>query len=184
MPPSPGSSWPEHTGARPSPALLVCSSRSRSPSPAWDTMAPCSGRPGSPSCTCGQIAPPGQRGPPTEHERAGTQIPQAKQGGSRCHRRGQRRIRRQTRRARRRSRSRRKRQRAGSNRDRDRPSAESSVRRTPALRAASQPFHAGSLERTCGPPLEPASPMGCQKLGARFEESAICGQDADCESPR
>jgi hypothetical protein len=118
MPPSPGSSWPEPTGARPSPVLLACSSRSRSPSPASDTMARCSGRPGSPICTCGQTEPPGQRGPPTEHKRAGTQIPPAKQGGSRCHRSGQRRIRRQARRARRASRSRRRKPRAGSNRDR------------------------------------------------------------------
>jgi hypothetical protein len=166
MPPSPGSSWREHTGARPSPVLLVCSSRSRSPSPAWDTMAPCSGRPGSPICIYGQIAPPGQRVPPTEDERAGTQIPPAKQGGSRCHRSGQRRIRRQPRRARRASQSRRRRPRAGSNRDWDRPSAESSVRRTRAVRAVSQPFHASSLERRCGQSRGAGEPDGVPKLGA------------------
>jgi hypothetical protein len=54
MPSSPGSSSPGRTGARPSPVLLVSSSRSQSPSPAWDAMAPCSGRPGLPICICRQ----------------------------------------------------------------------------------------------------------------------------------
>jgi hypothetical protein len=122
MPPSPGSSWPERTGARPSPVLLVCSSRSRSPSPALDTMARCSGRAGSPISISGQIAPPGQPGPPTENKRAGTQIRPTKEGGSRCHPSGQRRMLRQARRGRRGSRSRRRRPRAGSSRGWDRPS--------------------------------------------------------------
>jgi hypothetical protein len=62
MPRSPGSSSADGTGARPSPVLLVCSSRSRSPSPAWGAMAPCSGRVGLPICICGQIAPLGELG--------------------------------------------------------------------------------------------------------------------------
>jgi hypothetical protein len=129
-PPSPGSSSAERTGARPSPVLLVCSSRSRSPSPAWAAMAPCSGRVGLPICTCGQIAPTGKREPPTACERAGTEVRIAKEGGSRCRRSGRRRIRRQARRARRPrrgSRSRRRRPRAGSSRGWGRPSAEPSV---------------------------------------------------------
>jgi hypothetical protein len=69
MPPSPGSSSAERTGARPSPVLLVCSSRSPSPSPAWDAMAPCSGRVGLPICICGQIAPLGEWEPSTGCER-------------------------------------------------------------------------------------------------------------------
>jgi len=115
MPPSPGSSSAERTGARPSPVLLVCSSRSRSPSPAWEAMAPCSGRLGLPICICGQVAL-GEREPPTECERAGTEVRTAKEGGRRCHRSGRRRMRRQPRRARRRSRSRRRRPHAGSSR--------------------------------------------------------------------
>jgi hypothetical protein len=55
IPPSPGSSWAERIGARPSPVLLVCGSRSRSPSLAWEPMARCSGRLGWPICTCGQL---------------------------------------------------------------------------------------------------------------------------------
>jgi hypothetical protein len=94
VPPSPDSSSPERTGARPSPVLLVCSSRSPSPSPAWDAMAPCSGRVGLPICICGRIALLGEREPPTEWERAGTEVRPAKEGGSRCHRSGRRRIRR------------------------------------------------------------------------------------------
>jgi hypothetical protein len=103
MPPSPGSSSAERTVARPSPVLLVCSSRSRSPSPAWGAMARCSGRLGLPICICGQIA-------------ALDEVRPTKEGGSRCHRSGRRRIRRQARPARLRSRSRRKRSRAGSSR--------------------------------------------------------------------
>ena len=122
MPPSPGSNWAERTGARPSPVLPLCSSRSRSPSPALDAMARCSGRPGWPICICGQIAPLGQRARPTEYERAGTQIRPAKEGGSRCHRSGLRRMLPQARRARRRSRSQRRRPRAGSSRGWDRRS--------------------------------------------------------------
>ncbi len=116
MPRSPGSSSAERTGARPSPVLLVCSSRSPSPSPAWDAMAPCSGRQGLPICICGRIALLGEREHPTECERAGTEVRPAKEGGSRCHRSGRRRMRRQPRRARRASRSRRRRPRAGSSR--------------------------------------------------------------------
>jgi hypothetical protein len=112
VPRSPGSSWPGRTGARPSPVLLVCGSRSRSPSPAWDAMAPCSGRVGLPICICGQVAPLGEREPPTEC--------QPKEGGSRCHRKDRRRMRPQAGRARRRSRSRRRRPRAGSSRGRGR----------------------------------------------------------------
>jgi hypothetical protein len=123
MPPSPGSSSAECSGARPSPVLLVSSSRSQSPFPAWDAMAPCSGRVGLPICICGQIALLGEREPPTECERAGTQVRPAKEGGSRCHRSGRRRMRRQARRARRGSRSRRRRPRAGSSRSWGRPSA-------------------------------------------------------------
>ena len=66
MPPSPGSSSLERTGARPSPVLLVCSSRSRSPSPAWEALAPCSGRLGLPICICGQVALLEREEPPTE----------------------------------------------------------------------------------------------------------------------
>ena len=69
MRPSPGSSSAERTGARPSPVLLVCSSRSPSPSPAWDAMAPCSGRVGLPICICGQIGRLGEWDPPTGCER-------------------------------------------------------------------------------------------------------------------
>jgi len=116
VPQSPGSSSAGRTGARPSPVLLVCSSRSRSPSPAWDAMAPCSGRVGLPICICGRIALLGEREHPTERERAGTEVRPAKEGGSRCHRSGRRRMRPQARRARRGSRSRRKRPRAGSSR--------------------------------------------------------------------
>jgi hypothetical protein len=116
MPPSPGSSSPERTGARPSPVLLVCRSRSQSPSPAWDAMAPCSGSVGLPICICGQIGLLVEREHPTECERAGTQVRPAKEGGSRCHRSGRRRMRRHARRARRGSRSRRRRPRAGSSR--------------------------------------------------------------------
>jgi hypothetical protein len=125
MPPSPGSSSAEGTGARPSPVLLVCSSRSQSPSPAWNAMAPCSGRVGLPICICVRIALLGEREPPIGCERAGTQVLPAKEGGSRCHRSGRRRMGRQPRRARRgsRSRSRRKRPRAGSSRGLGRPSA-------------------------------------------------------------
>jgi hypothetical protein len=83
-----------------SPVLLVCSSRSRSPSPAWGAMARCSGRLVLPICICGQIAALGEVRP-------------TKEGGIRCHRSGRRRIRRQARPA---SRSRRKRSRAGSSR--------------------------------------------------------------------
>jgi hypothetical protein len=107
MPPSPGSSSPERTGARPSPVLLVCSSLSRSPSPAWEPMAPCSGRVGLPICICGQVALLGEREPPTACEGAGTEVRTAKEGGRRCHRSGRRRMRRQARWARRRSRRRR-----------------------------------------------------------------------------
>jgi hypothetical protein len=126
MPPSPGSSSAERTGARPSPVLLVCSSRSRSPSPAWDAMAACSGRVGLPICICGRIARLGEREPPTECERAGTQVRPAKEGGNRCHRNGRRRMRRQPRRARRGSPSRGKRPRAGSSRSLASPSAAAS----------------------------------------------------------
>lgn len=114
VPPSPGSSSADRTGARPSPVLLGCSSRSQSPSPAWEAMAPCSGRLGLPICICGRIALLGEREPPTESERAGTEVRPAKEGGSRCHRSGRRRMRPQARRARRGSPSRRKRPRAGS----------------------------------------------------------------------
>jgi hypothetical protein len=137
MPPSPGSSSAERTGARPSPVLLVCSSRSQSPSPAWDAMARCSGRLGLPICICGRIALLGEWEPPTGCERAGTQVRPAKEGGSRCHRSGRRRMRAQARRARRGSRSRRKRPRAGSSRGWGRPSAASSPRRSDAIDAAS-----------------------------------------------
>ena len=116
MPPSPGSSSAECTGARPSPVLLVSSSRSQSPSPAWDAMAPCPGRLGLPICICGQIALLGEREHPTERERAGAEVRPVKEGGSRCHRSGRRRTWRQARRARQRSRSRRRRPRAGSSR--------------------------------------------------------------------
>jgi hypothetical protein len=111
--------------ARPSPVLLVCSSRSRSPSPAWEAMAQCSGRLGLPICICGQVALLGEREPPTECERVGTEVRTAKEGGRRCHRSGRRRMRRQARWARRRSRSRRRRPHAGSSRGWGRPSAES-----------------------------------------------------------
>jgi hypothetical protein len=114
MPPLPGSSSPERTGARPSPALLVCNSRSQSPSPAWDAMAPCSGRLGLPICICGQLPLLGEREPLTERERVGAEVRPAKEGGSRFHRSGRRRTRRQARRVRRRSR--RRRPRAGSSR--------------------------------------------------------------------
>ena len=126
MPRSPGSSSADRTGARPSPVLLGCSSRSPSPSPAWDAMAPCSGRVGLPICICGRIALLGEREPPTECERAGTEVRPAKEGGSRCHRSGRRRMRPQARRARRGSRSRRKRPRAGSSRGLASPSAAAS----------------------------------------------------------
>src|SRR6266566_6879105 len=69
MPPSPGSSSPEPTGAPPSPVLRGCSSRSQSPSPAWDAMAPCSVRVGLLICIWGQIALPGDGEPPAESER-------------------------------------------------------------------------------------------------------------------
>ena len=108
VPPSPGSSSPGRTGARPSPVLLVCSSRSRSPSPAWEATVPCSGRVGLPICICGQAALLGEREPPTECE--------PKEGERRCHRSGRRRMRRQARRARRGSRSRERRPRAASSR--------------------------------------------------------------------
>jgi hypothetical protein len=110
VPPSRGSSSPERTGALPSPVLLVCSSRSRSPSPAWEAMAPCSGRVGSPICICGQ----GRRQAPTGRERPGTQLRSAREGGNRCHQSGQRRMWRQPRRARHASRSRKRRPRAAS----------------------------------------------------------------------
>jgi hypothetical protein len=100
MSPSPDSSSAERTGARPSPVLLVCSNRSRSPSPAWDAMAPCSGREGLPICICGQVALPGTREPPTECERAGTKVGPGNEGGRRCRRRCRRRMRRQARRPR------------------------------------------------------------------------------------
>jgi hypothetical protein len=125
MPPSPGSSSRAGTGARPSPDLRVCSSRSQSRSPAWDTMARWSGRPGLPISICGRIAPLGEREPPSECERATSKVPPAKEGGSRCHRSGRRRIRRQASLARRANRSRRRRPRAGSNRGRSRPAASS-----------------------------------------------------------
>jgi hypothetical protein len=125
MPPSPGSSSAEGTGARPSPDLRVCSSRSQSRSPAWDTMARWSGRPGLPISICGRIAPLGEREPPSECERATSKVPPAKEGGSRCHRSGRRRIRRQASLARRANRSRRRRPLAGSNRGRSRPAASS-----------------------------------------------------------
>jgi hypothetical protein len=110
--PSPGSSSAGRTGARPSLVLLVCGSRSRSRSPAWDAMAPCSGRLGLPICICGQIAPPDRRVPRPGCDRARTKVRPAKEGGSRCHRSGRRRIRRQAGRARRGSPSPRKRPRA------------------------------------------------------------------------
>jgi hypothetical protein len=125
MPPSPGSSSAEGTGARPSPVLRVCSSRSQSRFPAWDTMARWSGRPGLPISICGRIAPLGEREPPSECNRATSKVPPAKEGGSRCHRSGRRRIRRQASLARRANRSRRRRPRAGSNRGRSRPAASS-----------------------------------------------------------
>jgi len=74
VPRSPGLRSPERTGARPSPALLVCSSRSQSPSPGWDARAPCSGRLGLPICICGQVALLGESEPPTEREHAGTEV--------------------------------------------------------------------------------------------------------------
>ncbi len=92
VPPLPGSNSPGRTGERPSPVLLGCNSRSRSPSPAWDAMAPCPGSAGLPICICGQVALLGEREPPTECE--------PKLGGSRCHRSGPRRMRRQARRGR------------------------------------------------------------------------------------
>jgi hypothetical protein len=125
MPRSPGSSSQGRTGARPSPVLLDCSSRSRSPSPAWEAMAQCSGRLGLPICICGQVALLGERESPTECERAGTEVRTAKEGGRRCHRSVRRRMRRQARWARRGSRSRRRRPHAGSSRGWGRPSAES-----------------------------------------------------------
>jgi len=121
MPPSPGSSLRQRTGVRPSPVLLVCSSRSQSPSPAWEPMARCSGRLGWPICICGQVARRGERESPSECERAGSEERPAREGASRCHRSGQRRIRPQARRARRGSRSRRRRPRAGSSRGWGRP---------------------------------------------------------------
>ena len=126
MPLSPGSSSADRTGARPSPALLGCSSHSPSPSPAWDTMAPCSGRLGLPICICARIALLGEREPPTECQRAGTEVRPAREGGNRCHRSGRRRMRPQARRARRGSPSRRKRPRAGSSRGLASPSAAAS----------------------------------------------------------
>jgi hypothetical protein len=148
MPPSPGSNWAERTGARPSPVLPRCSSRSRSPSPALDAMARCSGRPASPTCICGQIVPLGQRRPPTEYERAGTQIPPAKEGGSRCHRSGLRRMLPQARRARRGSRSQRRRPPAGSSRGWDRRSqVQRRVHR--GCPGCKQPSATASLEPMC-----------------------------------
>jgi hypothetical protein len=126
MPLSPDSSSADRTGARPSPALLGCSSHSPSPSPAWDTMAPCSGRLGLPICICARIALLGEREPPTECQRAGTEVRLAREGASRCHRSGRRRMRPQARRERRGSPSRRKRPRAGSSRGLASPSAAAS----------------------------------------------------------
>jgi hypothetical protein len=128
VPRSPGLSPPVRTGARPSLVLLVCSSRSRSPSPGWDAMALCSGRLGLPICICGQVVLLGASEPPTERERAGAEVRPAQEGGSRCHRSGRRRMRRLARRVRRGSRSRRRRPRAGSSsRGWGRPSAGSGV---------------------------------------------------------
>jgi hypothetical protein len=134
MPPSPGSSSAGRIGALPSPVLLVCSSRSQSRSPAWHATAPCFGRVGLPICICARIALLGEREPPTEWERAGTEVRPAKEGGSRCHRSGRRRMRRQPRRARRGSRSRRKRPRAGSSRGLASPSAARARRRSCRVR--------------------------------------------------
>ncbi len=75
MPPSPGSSSTAGTGARPSPALRVCSNRSQSPFPAGDTTARWSGRPGLPISISGRIAPLGEKEPPSECERATTKVP-------------------------------------------------------------------------------------------------------------
>jgi hypothetical protein len=173
MPPSPGSSWPDHTGARPSPVLLVCNSRSRSPSPALDKMARCSGKPGSPIYVSGQIAPLGQRGPPTENKRAGTQIRPAKEGGSRCHRSGRRRIRYQARRARLRSRSRRKRPRAGSSRGLASSSAgnqASSMRPWPLLGRARGTKH----REACGvAKFDPAASRAIHELRRRASAPGV-----------
>jgi hypothetical protein len=148
MPPSPGSSSAERTGARPSPVLLVCSSRLRSPSPVWDAMAPCSGRVGLPICICGRVALPGEREPPIECERAGTEVRTAKEGGRRCRRSGRRRMRRQARRARRGSRSRSRRPRAG-----EVAAAGSTERRVQrgvqSVWAGTRPLGAGSVGRRC-----------------------------------
>jgi len=114
MRPSPGSSSAERTGARPSPVLLVCSSRSPSPSPAWDAMAPCSGRVGLADLYLRADRPAGREGGSDRMRTRRHQVGPATEVLSRCHRSGRRRIRRQARRARRGSRSRRKRPRAGS----------------------------------------------------------------------
>ena len=147
MPPSPGSSSPERTGARPSPVLRGCSSRSQSPSPAWDAMAPCSGRVGLLICIWGQIALLGDGEPPAESERAGTEVLPAKEGGSRCRRSGRRRIRRQARRARRGSRSRRPR--AGSSRGLASPSAAAS-----SVASAEKPDRVGKRSANRAPATE------------------------------
>jgi hypothetical protein len=76
-------------------------------------MAPRSGRTGLPTCICGKAALRGEREPPTDSERAGTQARPAKEGGRRCHRSGRRRMRHKARQARRGGRSRRRRPRAG-----------------------------------------------------------------------
>jgi hypothetical protein len=101
--PSPGSSWAERIGAQPSPVLLVCGSRSRSPSPAWEPMARCSGRLGWPICICGQVILRGGRGGPSRCERC-NEARAAREGGSGCHRSGRRRMGPRQRRAKRRSR--------------------------------------------------------------------------------
>jgi hypothetical protein len=176
MPPSPGSSSPERTGARPSPVLRGCSSRSQSPSPAWDAMAPCSGRVGLLICIWGQIALLGDREPPAESERAGTEVLPAKEGGSRCHRSGRRRMRRQARRA---SRSRRRRPRAGSSRGLASPSAAASsgwrARRKPdrvGKRSANRVPATGRKRSRRVTGRSPLAVAGLGRLGRRERSSS------------
>jgi hypothetical protein len=127
MPPSPGSSSAEGTGARPSPLLRGCSSRSQSRFPAWGTMVRWAGRPGLPIFISGRIARLGEREPPSQCERATTKVRAAKEGGSQCQRSGRRGIWRQASLARQAKRSQRRRPRAGSNRGRSRPAARRKV---------------------------------------------------------
>jgi hypothetical protein len=172
VPPSPGSSSRGRTGARRSPGLLVCRGRSPLPSPRWDAMARSSGRAGLPICICGRI--PLRREsehPPTERERAGAEGRPAKEGGSRCHRSGRRRMRRQARRARRGSRSRRKRPRAGSSHGWVRPSAP----RCPSLHGSSGflreslPVHSRSRDRPkCASSLAGFGGLACRSVLMRL----------------